>query len=806
MSPRTSVPGSAYHSSTVRRVTFAASRTSHTDNRAPPDPGARRITLGARVDLSPGAISAFLLKHPPGDFARGDLIFAPAIGLVPLVVAVLLAAAVTWFAVSRLRRVGVVDRLVLGAIRTAVFLLIGLCLLRPTLVLSRALAQRNVLAVLLDDTRSMGVVDVDGASRLAAVQGTFADSSELMRRLGEKFSVRLFRASTTATPTGSAAALTGLGSRTDLAGALGGTLDALADLPLAGIVLVSDGAQNGPGDLDAELLRLTARQVPVHTVGVGTAAFARDIGIDALRLPKHTLRGGAAPGEVLLRLGGVGGERAVMSTISGGRLVAVDTLELPRDRQLLAVPLRVPAVDPGIVPVEVRIAPLRGEVTALNNSATAVVAVRDGPEKILYVEGEPRPELPFLRRAVATDSALQVVALIRTARGKHLRLGVDDSTELVLGFPARREELFRYRAIVLGSVEAGYFTADQLRMLQEFVTVRGGGLLALGGRRALGEGGYAGTPLDDVLPMQLDVGVSGRSTGPAVTVAVLPTPAGREHPALALPSTGATSWEGLPMLSTVNAPGRLRPGATVLLEARSGTATVPALAVQRYGRGKAGIFLPQDAWRWQLTDKLPETDLTHAAFWDRILRWTVDAVPEQLELEVEPALSAPSEPVELRARVTDSSFAPRDDARVRALVIPPDAAAFELPLEGDLARAGEYVGTFTPTSAGQYRVELIASRGVDSSFATALVLSDPDRGDPGPVERNDAVLSRIAERTGGRHYAIDGLATLPDDVLLTRSGVTARESSDLWDAPLVFLLFLLLLGADWSWRRARGLA
>ena len=149
---------------------------------------------------------------------------------------------------------------------------------------------------------------------------------------------------------------------------------------------------------------------------------------------------------------------------------------------------------------------------------------------------EPRPELPFTRRAVSADSALQLVALVRTAREKHLRLGVDDSLELVNGFPTRREELFQYRAIMLGSIEAGYFSADQLRMLQEFVGTRGGGLLALGGRRALGEGGYVGTPLDEVLPFALDPGVSGRAEGPAASITVLPTSAGLDHPALALPS------------------------------------------------------------------------------------------------------------------------------------------------------------------------------------------------------------------------------------------------------------------------------
>jgi uncharacterized membrane protein len=758
------------------------------------------------VESSLDAISAFLLKHPTGDFARGDLVFAPVVSVLPLVLAIAAAIGLGWFAVARLRRTATTDRVVLGAIRTAVFLLVGLCLLRPTLVLSRAIAQRNVLAVVLDDSRSMLVNDVDGATRLAAMQQAFADSSELVRRLGERFAIRIFRAGADAAPTGSAASLTGSATRTDLAASLTATREALADLPLAGIVVVSDGAQNGGGDLDAELFRLTSREIPVHTVGVGTPRFAKDVGVDALRLPRDVLKGGEAPGEAVLSLRGVAGQRAVLTTLAGGRLVAVDTVDLPADRDLLAVPIRVPAVEAGTIAVEVNVAPLDGEVTVLNNRATAVMIVRDGPEKILYVEGEPRPELPFTRRAISNDSSIQLVSLVRTAREKHLRLGVDDSLELVNGFPTRREELFRYRAIVLGSIEAGYFSAEQLRMLQDFVGTRGGGLLALGGRRALGEGGYAGTPLDEVLPIQLDPGVSGRAEGPATTVAVTPTAAGNDHPALALPTTGSVGWAALPTLSTVNAPGRLRPGATVLLEARSPAGSTPALAVQRYGRGKSAVFLPQDAWRWQLTDKVPETDRTHTAFWERLLRWTVNNVPEQVELEADPGLTAPGEPVELRARINDSTYLPRDDARVTVQVVPPDAPAYDVTLEADLGTPGEYRGRFTPQSAGAFRLQMAAVRGVDTMRAEGLVVSDPERGDPGAVERDDGVLGRIAERTGGRAYDLADLASLPEDVLLTRSGVTARESSDLWDAPLIFFLFLLLLGFDWGWRRYRGLA
>lgn len=763
------------------------------------------LPTGAFVNGTIDAISAFLLKHPPGELARGEVVFAPAIGVVPLLLLVAGAIAIAWWAVSRLRRVGGTDRVVLGAIRTAVFLLLGFCLLRPTLVLSRAIAQRNVLAVVLDDSQSMRVSDVGGTTRIGAVKQHLGDSTEIVRRLGERFTLRFFRAGGDAEPIGGAAALSGTATRTDLATSLAAVNDALADLPLAGVVLVSDGAQNGTGDLDNELRRLASREIPVHTVGVGAPRFDRDVGINELRLPREVLMGGEAPGEAVLQLRGVAGRRAVLTTLADGRLVSRDTVRLPEDREQLVVPIRVAAVETGAMAVQVSVDPLDGEATTFNNSAAAVMTVRRGPEKILYVEGEPRPELPFLRRAVRHDSALQVVALVRTGIGKNLRLGVDDSLELVNGFPVRREELFSYRAIVLGSIAAGEFTADQLRMLEEFVAVRGGGLLALGGRRALGEGGFAGTPLDLALPIALDPADNGQDQRPIRSVTVRTTAEGSEYAALQMPSQQVTGWDSLPPVSIVNGGGRLRPGAVVLLEGVDAAGTTPVLAVQRYGRGHSAVFLPQDAWRWQLTNRLPADDATHAAFWDRLLRWTVAGVPDLIELDTDPGITAPGESVTILVRVADSTFAPRDDARVSVEVVPPDAPAYDVALDADLAARGSYSADIAPGSSGAYRLRVMAVLDADTLRTEGLLISDPMQGDPGSMERDDAILTAIASRTGGRHYDIDAIDGLPDDVLLTRSGITARVTSDLWDAPLLFLLLVLMLGLDWGWRRSRGL-
>ena len=142
--------------------------------------------------------------------------------------------------------------------------------------------------------------------------------------------------------------------------------------------------------------------------------------------------------------------------------------------------------------------------------------------------------------------------LQRTADNKYLRLDVDDADTLVGGFPKTREELFQYRGLILGSIEARYFTPDQLRMIASFVNQRGGGFLMLGGRSAFAEGGYVGTPIADILPVVLGepLLIDGEPAFTEITVS--PTRAGQTHPVMQVDDTeeaSAERWRNLPATS-----------------------------------------------------------------------------------------------------------------------------------------------------------------------------------------------------------------------------------------------------------------
>jgi uncharacterized membrane protein len=770
------------------------------------------------MDAALDALFEFLFKYRPVVFEQGSFSLQAPVPVALLVLAAAAVIAAALFTYGRVRgRASRRDRIVLGTLRALALALVAFALLRPTLAVSEAVPQRNVLGILIDDSRSMRIADDGGTSRAAAVAQLFARDSALARTLSEQFVLRYFRATRTAGRITGVEELRYDAGRTHLAAALDGARQELSAVPLAGLVLVSDGADNAqhsPGgtDLEETLLGLKARGVPVYTVGLGRESWDRDIQVSRVEAPRLALEGATVVVTAIVAQRGYAGERVPLIVEDGGRIVSRQEVVLPPDGEPTPVRVRVPAAEAGPRALRFYIPSQTGEMVAENNAQDALVIVRDAREKILYVEGEPRFEAKFLRRAVENDEQLQVVLLQRTAENKYLRLDVDDSLELAGGFPRTREELFAYRGLVLGSIEASAFTLDQLRMIADFVAERGGGLMMLGGRRSFAEGGYGGTALGEVLPVELDAGRAGSRDEYFVSLRANPTPAGLGHAVTQLaPDADAAAgvWRTLPALSTVNSVRRVKPGASLLLsgeDTASGTRHV-VLAAQRYGRGLAVALPVQDSWMWQMHDDMTVEDLTHETFWRQMLRWLVSDVPGHVVASAGADLAEPGDAIPLRADVRGSTYLEVNDARVEAKVTAPNGDTTIVPLEWIVERDGEYEGLFTPVDSGVYEVAVRAdTAGGALETATTFV-----RVGELPTEYYDAemrapLLRRVADETSGRFYTPQTVDALPRDVVYTSSGTVVTREKELWDMPVLFILLAALLAGEWTYRRARGLA
>jgi uncharacterized membrane protein len=752
------------------------------------------------------SIYTFLFKYPPEVFRQGTFSFAgvPAVTLVLLAVAVVAVPVVGSYRRAAGRSRGK-DRALLAGVRLSVVGLVAFCLAQPSLELSSAVPQRNFVGILVDDSRSMSIADLDGKPRADLVRRLIARDSALMRALSDRFQLRFFRFGSNATRIEDPSTLQFADEWTRLSPAIARAREELAQVPLAGLIVLTDGAENPLVPPDS-LEDLAPEGVPLYLIGIGEERFDKDIEIVDLQGPASVLQGSTMAVDLTISQSGYAGRSVHVVAEESGRILAARDVTLERSGAT-TVRLQVPSPEPGVKNLRFAVQPEPGEIIAENNRRDMVTTVRVGPERILYYEGEPRFELKFIRRAVADDPNIRLATLLRTAKDKYLRLGIEDSLELVNGFPRTREELFAYRGVILGSVEASALSVEQLRMLADFVSVRGGGLLVLGGRRALGEGGYAETALSRVLPISLGT----PDTSFLDSVAVLPTMAGADEPALQLLGdeiATADRWRTLPRLTTVNRITGIKPGAITLLESEIEGRRTPILAWQRFGRGKAIAFAVQDSWLWQMHADMPLEDQTHETLWRQLLRWLVRDAPDRLNIAFTADRIPAGEPVAIGVNAANARFDAVNSDRVTARITGPTGGISELSIPWSGIRDGFYQVPFVPLEAGRYDLEIETRNAGDSARQVAtgsFTVGDSDAELRGATMQA-ATLREMAARSRGRFYTPETVNSLPQDIAMSGTGITVNESRDLWDMPIIFLLLMGLLGTEWGYRRWRGLA
>ncbi len=763
----------------------------------------------------------FLFKYRPALFEEGRFAFVS-----PgwMQVAALLAGALLVGAAFSYRRMGggAADgaerlRWLPPAFRLLAIAVIVFCLLQPALVLSTVVPRETFVGVVVDDSRSMAIPDeasaADGTRAGAVLEALSGESGSMLARLDESFQARLLAFGRGAERIESTEQLRFARTESRIGEALVAARDELAGLPLSGLVLFSDGADSAPAELGDALLALKAAGVPVYTVGVGRARLRKDIEVSRVVAPRRVLEGSTVEVEVTLSQTGFGGRTVDLEVEDDGRIVNVEQVSFPRGGGAVTARIMFAANDEGAREFRFQVAGQPGEELLLNNERTALVDVLKRREKIFFFEGEPRDESKFLRRAVGQDENLHVVSMTRQAANKFYGMNFDENTRRFEGFPTRREHLFEYSGVILGSMEASFFTHEQMRMLVDFAARRGGGVLLLGGRRAFSEGGFAGTPLAELSPVVLHDRPADQGRPELLTDLRLElTPQGRAHPATLLRDDRQEAnelWPTLPPLSAYQRAAELKAGATALIEGESPMVGDPiiVLAHHRIGRGRAIAFTPHDSWHWQMSAEIPLEDQTHERLWRQMLRWLVSYVPDRIEIETDRDRFEPGSAVTLRATVRDEAFQEVNRAQVMAVIEQPSGEEVEVPLDWSVERDGEFVGTFVAGERGLYRVEVDArSEGRSLGVAASRFAVDELNEELFGAARRDSVLRRIASETGGRRVELGQADRLVEDLSVSREGTLMREARDLWDMPILFLLLVALLGGEWAVRRRLGMA
>src|SRR5215831_15128283 len=765
-----------------------------------------------------GSLARLLFGHERAVFSNGHFGFDVRPRLWWIILLAILLGLFIYFVYIRPRfRVTRKKTFILASLRTALIALVIFMLLKPVVVVSSVVPRSSYVALAIDDSLSMNLQDTPArATRLDyAKQMLLAPSAggknSFLTSLEEKFKTNLYGFAGEVNGLADGNTLYGEGRTTDVAGALAEIAKRSSGMPLSAIVLASDGAANVSRDLDATLRELRALDVPVFTVGVGDTARPMDAELTRVNMPRRVLVGSRANIDAFVSLSGYGATRVLMNVREDGRAIKTEEFNL-RGSDTQPVKLEVTPATTGFHRYTVEITPLEGEVTVENNKQDALVEVIEGPMRILHVEGEPRWELGKIRESLSlNEKNVMVVSLQRTGENKFYRQGIGAEQELVNGFPKTEEELFAYDGLVLGSVEASFFTTEQLRNIEAFVARRGGGLLALGGRLAFDAGRYKGTVIDDLLPLGLDGHKIDDADSYAAVYKPQLTAAGAEHPITRLNEDRAASqktWTELPPVSISEAFKTVKPGAVLLLEAKRAGAgpAVPLLAQQRYGRGQTLALTATDTWRWRM--RMDSKSVAHETFWRQMLRYLVSGTPRQIEVGAQQDVYVMEDTVRVVADIRDKHYQPVSDARASVRITKPSGATIDVPLKfTSIDDVNVYTGEFKADELGQHIVDLSASSSSlgQVTAKSNLLVSDINREFYSAAQNTD-LLKRIAAETGGKYYQASDLQSLLDDLTYRKTPYSERVTKDLWDMPINFFLIVGLLSAEWFLRKREGLA
>jgi uncharacterized membrane protein len=372
------------------------------------------------------------------------------------------------------------------------------------------------------------------------------------------------------------------------------------------------------------------------------------------------------------------------------------------------------------------------------------------------------------------------------------------------GFPSKAEDLFAYQGLIVGSVEANYFTPTQQQLIRDFVDRRGGGLLFMGGRAALSDGGYPGSPLADLVPTNLP---EGKGTFHRDFTGQELTAAGAQSVLCRLDEDAGRNlerWKKMPQMANYQDAGDAKPGATVLLVSTpAGKRKSPLLVTENYGRGRTVLFATEGSWRWKMW--LPHDDKTQPTFWQQILRYLVTDAPGQVTSTTPKSVLSDETKVPLRVEVRDKQYKPVTNAKVQARFMAPDGTSATVELTPQPLEEGVYSGEWTAEKPGSYVADIIAGREQEEIGRDVVTFRREDGvAESFRTSQNRELLEKLSTETGGRYYKPGEASKLANEISYSEAGISTRETRDLWDMPAIFLLALAIRACEWLLRRRWG--
>ncbi len=700
---------------------------------------------------------------------------------------VLVAAAISvFFYRQTVPPVPPAKRYLLITLRAAALSLLLIFLFEPLLRLISTSTQKPVLAVLVDNSKSMTISDNAG-DRLAQARSVL--SSNAISEAGGKGEIRYYAFGSKTRRISVVDSLLFDDDATDMISALRTIAEEKERLNIGAAVLITDGSYNlGQNPVyEAE-----HPGIPLYTIGIGDSTEQKDVLITKVLTNDLVYNETEVPVDVTIKSSGYANEKVEVILADGSRELARTQIVLQEGTREYSVRLTYVPEGEGVKRYTVRISQLPGELTTANNQRTFLARILKSKLRVLLLAGVPSPDVSIIRQTLSEDKNIHVTSLIQKSPGAFYERTpttplLDSADCLVLiGFPTANA------------------SDATIEMIRESVARKATPILFVNGRsvdsRKL-------APLSPLLPH-----IEGGASANEQLVFVEPSPAQRNHPILATNTEeGTASWSRLPPVYRLQTAYRMKAEATVLATVKINNIVLnePLIAIRNVNRQKSMAILGYGIWRWRLMAQgNPQTEKLLATFLSNSIRWLTTR-DDSRPVKVTPAKPefSQGEPVEFVGQVYDASANPVESAQLR-IVAEHEGKQFETILRP--IGNGRYEGTLEGLAKGDYAFRSSAQlngqslgedRGRFSVGELDLEFQD--------TRMNVQPLRQLAARTGGEFLLPSQISELPSRInslaaFVPREVHDAREF-ELWNWKYMLALVVLLFAVEWFVRKRSGM-
>ncbi len=772
----------------------------------------------------------FLLGLNELPYEGGRLSFASSPPAEALLAVIAVAALLAWFTYRNLRNgmpKGAFFTLIV--LRASVLLLVFACFLGPQWTTPKELTTRRSLVVLIDDSASMdrrdanytdeqlaelayacGLTKNPGArpdaaiveelkqmTRAQIVKRVLANHTLLpLKSLGEQFNLKQFKFAKTVLP-----ADENLTDEQRESSALGSAIREIVQKTsgdsIAAVLLISDSGQNfGPHPIPAA--RFAAGQgLQIFTVGIGGKASPKDIAIEPVDYREVVFKGdevvistsiafiGFEGDEVSVRLTAEGvGSQEKKVAISGGAGKAPVSFSMKLEKA-------------GDYKFTITAEQKPDEAVVTNNSRTFGLKVVEDKIRVLAVFGAPTWEYRFLKHALMRDPTMECTVLLQRQDGTYFYEGSHSQKAL----PEDFDSMLKFDVVIVADIAVkGFVSATQVDLIERFVGEAGGGYIYVAGE-INGISPLVGTKLETLLPVKVAPMPLSRNFSTSFRPSL--TAEGERHPAFRFSPDEKENhqiWSSLPMFYWHYPAFGVKPGAEVLLEhpLESTDGKPVPLAVQAYyGAGRVFYMGLDSMWRW----RKEVGDRYFYRYWGQLIRHCGQerllGGGKRLSLSTDLPEYKPASIVRLLARALDRELKPLEVPSLEAEVIAPDGTATKIALVRDETRKAVFRGETTAFLPGEYKARVrVEDITADTSFVVHFV--SPENS---TLALDEDLLTAIAAETGAEYINPSRISELPRLIASKPQKSVEFLSESLLSAPIIYLLFVLLLASEWIIRR-----